>query len=344
MSSESFGYRLYTLDRATGRTLDSMTLMRFNQHDLGEFEEHFTGFRKLQRTPSARAIWSPDSSKFVIFKYYPSSTGRMNMELMLFRRGFVLATKTNIDFRLDPNKQNLLSLKLDNDGVAYLFKYDNVDTSFEVGRFEILGSKSLSAIKYKANDVPKIARMSIAPRGHTYLALMHEVDAGHQFSLIDFDFYRSATSMTDTVLPLDPIPLLQPQPLEIHVMPLDDRIVLTFESQSMQYLARVDQLAYNMDIQPQWHATYTKPIEFIGRHRFASGSKLLTKDLGHFFIEEDTLRFRSIDITTGRRSTDPRYERLAIAEGVQPGALDLAILDRKQLYVAAQKLFRLTLP
>ena len=268
----------------------------------------------------------------------------MNMELMLLKRGFILATKTNVDFKFDPYRQNLLSLKLDNDGVAYIFKYDGVDTSFEVARFEVLGVKDLRTIKTKLTRVPEVAKMSIAPRGHAYIAMIDEDPTGRRFTLVDFDFYSGSPRTRDTTLNVTPNVTMDAQPLHIDVIPLEDRIVLSYTSRGDHAQNRVDLLAYNMDILPHWHSSYSKASELLGRHGYYSAPKLVGDHLGHFFAESDTLRYRSVDIRTGKPNTDERLLRLALTEGLSPRDLDFALIDRKQIYVAASSLFRIVLP
>lgn len=340
--NETSIYKVIRLDAKTGKTLDSNTLMRFGQHDRGELLADIRNADVPVRT--AHASWSPDSSKFVILKYYPSSTGRLNMELMLFKRGFVLATKANIDFKFNAATQRMLALKLDNDGVAYLYLYNSADTSFEVGRFEILGSKQLRAIKYKSLAPPEVTRLDMGARGHAYIAYTAPSELLQSLTLVDFDFYLDKAKARSSNIQMRDHFSLNESPVHLRVLPLLDRIILSHESSQQSGQSEVKWVAYDLDLDQVYASSYTKPLEMIGRHAFYSTPKLVGEQLGHFFVENNTLRFRGVQVISGLTTYDAEYEKLAEVEGLYPALLDQAIARGNDLWILGNKLYRLTLP
>ena len=325
-------YRSHSVDVATGEVMTPSTLLRLNRHDIGALPNAFAHDARYQGQHLVRSVWTPDSSKLLLFKQYPTGSGRVSIEMMLYKRGFSLITKNNVDFRLDTSTQQLIGILPDNDGVAYIFLYNLADSSIEVGRFEILGSKKLRTIKYELpSSNGMLGAIAVAPRGHAYLAVTSLHPIALNVQLIDLDFYSDrATGRKLKRAGAASIFSEDLQPPSIMVVPQLDRLLIEHQVKTNLTLT-----ALTLDLEEAWESRSFNASNVTTRR------KLVGSSIGYITLVDGTLKLDRTDLTTGQEHATLN---LAEVEGISAANFVHAQVLGRYVYVTLDRLYRLTLP
>jgi hypothetical protein len=344
------GYTLQSVELTTGKVREPVSVLRTNMHDVAALENGFDDLAEHKVNAKVVAEWSPDTSKILLQKSYPVGNDRITVEMRLYKKGYSLITRNTVDFRFDQSKQELLGVLPDNDGVAYIFLRNKLDSSFEVGRFEILGSMRLRTIKYKVPDGYALqGKIGVAPRGHAYVAFVSgSQDAG---TYIDFDFYQNVATAKNFNIGREKPQLAEPMRFvvdRIATMPDADRnVVLLQEGNVMSDQASGGQLhllAFDLNSLPVWNTTLANRA---ADHQSVKRDMLLRKKrddlLDAFIVANDTMQLHTLDLASGRWKSEETS--LAIISGSE--TLDLAsglVLGKKLYMILEKKLYQLRLP
>jgi hypothetical protein len=331
-------YKLHSFVISTGDSIPATQLLRLNNNDVGGFANAFARERGASDIINIAPAWSPDSSKILLFKKYPGGGDRMSVELTLFKRGYTLISKTNVDFRFDTNKQELVSVLLDNDGVAYFVLRNTLDQTVEVGRFEIIGSRRLKTIMYKSNAVIDQGVVAVAPRGHVYLATLTEEAGASNCKLIDFDFYQ------DRAIAIDVAEFAKhggrADRLQLFALGNEGRVIVSHDRYHGSDGATNSLIAYDLDRMLLWRSSHEKPIVRDDRSNEAEKTIRIENSLGYLHLEQDTLKVHRTSIVDGAEQSDA----IAILRGVGQSTIDLARQLNGRIYLPLDRLTRFSMP
>jgi hypothetical protein len=331
-------YSVRSFDLATGDSLNTSTLLRLNSNDVGWYHGEFSSNGPLLGLHVVHPVWTPDGSKILLYKQYPSSSGRIAIEMMLYRRGYSLITKNNVDFRFDTLTQQLIGILPDNDGVAFIFIHNRADSSIEVGRFEILGSKKLSTVKYQLPSSSNIeGTIALAPRGHAYLISSHIAIGRSNIWVCDFDFYTGKVQTQELQSTSDSGIFSKHHDAPVLYVASDaNRLVGSMPGNYPKALVALD-----LDLHHAWEYEDQKSVLSGWGYAYAIPWRIMNDAIGYLYGDGDTLRLFRVDLNTGRELAPAA---LAEIRGIDQQSLDHAIVLDKQVYFAADRLYRLTLP
>lgn len=335
-------YRLHAFDIRNGTSSGPTPLSKMNPGDQsGPSEELMMGSpRREWLAHSVSSVFSPDSSKLLAYKFYPVGNDRLGVEMMLYRRGYSLIKRSNVDFRFNGKEQSFLGAMTDNDGVAYLFIGSKDNRIFDVGRFEVLGGTRLRTIRYEF-ETPQTnlylqTALAVASRGHAYLAMIRDNVSGSNLSLVDFDFYLDSAIKTV----IDSSITMNGMLKDLFLAPTDDRLLIVTDQLDDDIL-NVRTYATDLAGAPVWssmlkigHNAFSIPYHI---HRSISG------ELGYWYVNNDVLAFRRQTLRTGEWSTDPHYDRLARVDDDLFFDFAGCLLDRRTL-ISRTPAYKIVLP
>jgi hypothetical protein len=276
--------------------------------------------------------------------------------MRLYKRGYSLITRSNVDFRFDKTKQELLGILPDNDGVAYIFLRNKQDSSFEVGRFEILGSMRLRTMKYKVppgQAYPMQGKIGVAPRGHAYIAFIGGPTGNELASFIDLDFYQSAVKDQPLVVSIGELDQINPLRANIErllTLPEADRNIVVIQREvapnpeGASGLGSTTMHAFDLNRELAWNTAIERHQHETSEARGSISFEPRPDGLDLLMVDRDTLVYQSHSLASGKADVANRAALSLLDRSMSFNAA-LALRIGKHLFlVQGRQLYRLSLP